>query len=67
MRPVISAHWFRTRARADLASVIGEHTRLVHWYRSVDTKDLVPLIDPDYVRNNAETQLFSALALPFVR
>ena len=45
--------------------MITEHTRLVHWYGSVETKHLVPQIDPEYVRKNASTQLFSALALPF--
>jgi Glycosyltransferase sugar-binding region containing DXD motif len=63
--PVISEHWFRSRERANLHDVITEQTRLVHWYGSVETKHLVPLIDPEYVRKNAGTQLFSALALPF--
>jgi len=64
--PVISAHWFRMRSRAKLDDVLTAETRLVHWYGSVHTKHIVPLIDPDYVRRHAVTQLFSAMALPFV-
>ena len=65
--PVISEHWFRPRKRALLDEVVTERTRLVHWYGSVETKHLVPLIDPAYVRKHASTQLFSALALPFAQ
>jgi hypothetical protein len=64
--PEISEHWFRTVRHADLREVLSPNTRLVHWYGSVRTKHLVPSIDPAYVRRNARTQLFSALALPFV-
>ena len=63
--PVISEHWFRPRKRALLDEVVTERTRLVHWYGSVETKHLVPRIDPAYVRAHANTQLFSALARPF--
>jgi hypothetical protein len=64
--PEISQHWFRTVRRADLADVLSPSTRLVHWYASVRTRGVVPLLDPDYVRRNAATQLWSALALPYV-
>jgi hypothetical protein len=63
--PEISEHWFRTVRHADLSAVLAPTTRLVHWYASVRTKHVVPQVDPDYVRRNADTQLFSALALPF--
>ncbi len=64
--PEISEHWFRTVHHADLDAVLSPATRLVHWYGSVRTKQLVPRIDPAYVQRHARTQLFSALALPFV-
>jgi hypothetical protein len=64
--PEISEHWFRKVSSADLNDVLWPETLLVHWYASVRTKHILPLIDPAYVRQNAKTQLFSALALPFV-
>jgi len=64
--PEISLHWFRRVRRAPLAEVVGPETRLVHWYASVRTREIVSAITPDYVRAHAATQLFSALALPFV-
>ena len=64
--PEISLHWFRHARSAPLGDVICPETRLVHWYASVRTKPIVSGIDPDYVRTHARTQLFSALALPFV-
>ncbi len=64
--PEISIHWFRHTRRARLAEVLQPETRLVHWYASVRTRDILPAINPDYVRARAGTQLFSALAAPFV-
>jgi hypothetical protein len=64
--PEISLHWFRVTRSAPLADVICPETRLVHWYASVRTKAIVSAIDPPYVHAHAATQLFSALALPFV-
>ena len=64
--PEISLHWFRHTRSPALAEVIRPETRLVHWYASVRTRAIVPAIDPGYVRAHARTQLFSALALPFV-
>jgi len=64
--PEISQHWFRKVAHPELSDVVSPDTRLVHWYASVRTKQIVPLLDPGYVRRNADTQLFSALARPFV-
>jgi hypothetical protein len=64
--PEISEHWFRTVDASDVSDVLAPETVLVHWYASVRTKHLVPHIDHAYVREHAATQLFSALALPYV-
>jgi hypothetical protein len=62
--PEISEHWFRIRReRPPLEQVLGPDTRVVHWYASVRTQELVPRIDAAYVRAHAQRQLFSALAL----
>lgn len=63
--PEISEHWFRVGRRPPLAEVLPAETVAVHWYASVRTARLVPLIDPAYVLAHADRQLFSALALPF--
>jgi len=63
--PEISAHWFRI-GTAPLDEVLRPETRLVHWYASVRTRDLVPRIDAHYVEANAGRQLFSALARPLL-
>jgi hypothetical protein len=65
--PEISQHWFRLTRRVDLASVLSAETRLVHWYASVRSRDVVKHIDPAYVRAHVRDQLFSALVEPFVR
>jgi Glycosyltransferase sugar-binding region containing DXD motif len=64
--PEISIHWFRESHGAPLDEVLQPDTILVHWYASVRTRGIVPAINPDYVRAHAGTQLFSALALPFL-
>ncbi len=64
--PEISLHWFRRGRHPRLDDVLLPTTRLVHWYASVRTREIVPHIDPAYVRAHAATQLFSALALPFI-
>lgn len=64
--PEISQHWFRKTSDVALEEVLRPETRVVHWYASVATQELMPRIDPDYVRAHASSQLFSALALPFV-
>jgi hypothetical protein len=60
--PEISEHWFRIGRNVRLDAVLSAETRVVHWYASVRTKSRVALIDPDYVRNHRESQLYSALA-----
>lgn len=65
--PEISEHWFRIRReRPPLEQVIGAQTLVVHWYASVRTAKIVPRIDAAYVREHADRQLFSALALPLL-
>lgn len=64
--PEISEHWFRATRTPAVGAVLTADTRIVHWYASVRTKKVVPQIDPAYVRRNARTQLFSAMALPFL-
>ena len=65
--PEISQHWFRMSRPPPVDDVIAPDTKVVHWYASVRTRRIVPQIDPTYVRANAERQMFSALALPFVQ
>jgi hypothetical protein len=60
--PEISEHWFRIGRNVRLDAVLSPETRVVHWYASVRTKSRVAVIDPDYVRNHRENQLYSALA-----
>lgn len=64
--PEISLHWFRAVRTAELAEVLLPETVLVHWYASVRTRGIVASIDPAHVRAHAGTELFSALALPFL-
>jgi hypothetical protein len=65
--PEISQHFFRLRRNLpNTESMLGKGTLVVHWYASVRTRQLVPRIDADYVREHADRQLFSALALPLL-
>jgi hypothetical protein len=64
--PEISEHWFRRTNSAEPKLALKERTRVVHWYASVRTREVVPKVDAAYVRNHAAEQLFSALALPFL-
>jgi len=66
MGPEISRHWFRLRPSVDLTTAIRANTRVVHWYASVRTKQLVPCINPEYVERHQRDQLLSALLLPYV-
>ena len=59
--PEISEHWFRTVRRVRLQQVLPGGTRVVHWYASIRSRDLVARITPGYVRENRERQLYSAL------
>ena len=59
--PEISQHWFRETKEPRLDLVVSEQTRVVHWYASVRTKEIVPRIDPDWIYDHRERELFSAL------
>lgn len=61
LSPEISEHWFRMRRRVQLNAVLSAETRVVHWYASVRTRSRVALIDPAYVREHRQSQLYSAL------
>lgn len=61
--PEISEHWFRERRRMPaLRDVVVPETLVVHWYASVRTRHLMPIVDEAWVRAHADTQLFSRLA-----
>lgn len=63
--PEISEHWFRLHPvdkAPPLAEVLGPDTRVVHWYASVRTRQIVPEFDASYVRTNRTRQLLSALS-----
>ena len=64
--PEISEHWFKETDQVRLEEALLADTRVVHWYGSVRTKELVPKVGPEYVRDLADSQLFSALALAFL-
>ncbi|HYO96599.1 MAG TPA: glycosyltransferase, partial [Polyangiaceae bacterium] len=66
LAPEVSEHWFRIVERVDLADVVRPTTRVVHWYASVRTRELLPKISPSYVKMHASRQLYSALVAPFV-
>lgn len=66
LAPEVSEHWFRIVERVDLADVLRPTTRVVHWYASVRTRELLPKISPSYVKMHASRQLYSALVAPFV-
>jgi hypothetical protein len=60
--PEISEHWFRHYDRpAPVDEVLFPETLVVHWYASVRTAHVVPLIDADYIASHANHQLFSSL------
>ena len=59
--PEISEHWFRITRYSALPAVLLPETRVVHWYASVRTRQLVDRITPSYVADNRHRQLYSAL------
>ena len=65
--PEISEHWFRIGGSVRLDAVLLAETRVVHWYASVRTKSHVAVINPNYVREHRESQLYSALAWSCIR
>jgi hypothetical protein len=67
LAPEISEHWFRVSRRVRLESVLPAGNRVVHWYASVRTRSKVALIDPRYVREHRDRQLYSALVCACIR
>jgi hypothetical protein len=65
--PRISEQWFRIDRNARLDAVLSAKTRVVHWYASVRTKSRVALIDPKYVQEHRDRQLYSALVCSCIR
>jgi hypothetical protein len=59
--PEISEHWFKPRPDVRLDDAIGPDTLLVHWYASVRTAPYVARIDSVWIREHANSELFSAL------
>ena len=64
--PVIAGRWFGPTPKPKLEDVITPETKVVHWFASNETKTQTAQISPTFIRENADRQLFSALALPFV-
>jgi hypothetical protein len=65
--PEISEQWFSVGRRIRLDSVLSAETRVVHWYASVRTRSRVAQIDPRYVRDHRDCQLYSALVCASIR
>ncbi|MEM7675468.1 MAG: glycosyltransferase [Myxococcota bacterium] len=64
--PVVAGRWFGPTPRPNLSAVVTDETRVVHWFASNETKTQTSRITPSFIRDHADRQLFSALALPFV-
>jgi hypothetical protein len=65
--PEISEQWFRIGRGVRLSAVLSAETRVVHWYASIRTKSRVARINPQYVREHREHQLYSALVWSCIR
>ena len=61
MPPEISEHWFRAYRSVQLTDVLSAETHVVHWYASVHGKQNVARIDPDYILQHKDKQLYSML------
>ncbi len=61
--PEISEHWFRPCRNAPqaLTEALVPQTIVIHWYGSVRTKSYVAEIDPKYIQEHRQSQLYSAL------
>ena len=64
--PVISEQWWSMQSAPNLGDVVTTETVSVHWYASVRSRSLAGQVDPAYVQQNRERQLFSKLAAPFL-
>lgn len=64
--PEVSQHWFRTGSAPDTEHMVDPKTVCLHWYASVRTRTIVPKLEPDFIRRNADQLAFCKLAQPFV-
>lgn len=64
--PEVSQHWFKDRTASFLGEMLQEETHVVHWYASVRTKHIIPKIDAQFVKANADSIAFCKAALPFI-
>ena len=51
--PEVSQHWFRSGSADDINALLLPDTRVVHWYASVRTKEIVPKLTPEVVLAHA--------------
>ena len=65
--PEISEHWFRTYRNLRPSDVLSSQTYVVHWYASVRRKHNVTRINPDYIRQHRDNQLYSMLVCTNIR
>jgi hypothetical protein len=66
LAPEISEHWFRPQQRVNLSRFLHPETVVAHWYASGRAKKYIGLVTPAFVREQAETIPYCALALPSV-
>ncbi|WP_227308197.1 glycosyltransferase [Acidisoma cellulosilyticum] len=59
--PEISEHWFRIGRLGTVGAALTEETRLVHWYASIRTAASVADINPAYIQENRQRQMYSQL------
>ena len=64
--PEVSQHWFAQSGHSALGEMLHPETRVVHWYASVRTKEVVPLLEPEYILKHREKVPLCALLAPFV-
>ncbi len=64
--PEISQHWFRHGSSAYLGEMIRPETRVIHWYASVRTKQLVPQLNPEGIARRADQMALCRALLPFI-
>jgi GNAT superfamily N-acetyltransferase len=62
LAPEISEHWFRPQRRVSLDHFLHSETVVAHWYASGRAKKYIGLVNPAFVRENAATIPYCALA-----
>ena len=65
--PEVSQHWFSKSGSLPLGEMLHPETRVVHWYASVRTKSVVPLLVPEYILDHQTRVPLCALLAPFVK